>query len=72
MEKAILDMILSQGIWTILSFFLIYYIIKIQEKRDESQEKREHNYQKILSELSKNFNLLHKDIDKIKKELDIY
>ncbi|MFR1710310.1 MAG: BhlA/UviB family holin-like peptide [Clostridium sp.] len=26
---------LSQGIWAVLSIFLLFYILKVQEKRDQ-------------------------------------
>ncbi|MGL4875389.1 MAG: BhlA/UviB family holin-like peptide [Clostridium sp.] len=68
MDKALFEVILSQGIWTILSFFLIFYIIKNQERRDKIQEERENNYQKIISELSQKFELIHNDIQEIKKK----
>lgn len=41
MEKEILTAALSQGIWAVLSVFLLFYIIKTQEKRDIKQEERE-------------------------------
>lgn len=69
MNNAFFDVILSQGIWTILSFFLIFYIIKNQEKRDLVQEKRETNYQNIISELSQKFELIHNDLQEIKKKI---
>lgn len=70
MDKALFEVILSQGIWTILSFFLIFYIIKNQERRDKIQEERENNYQKIISELSQKFELIHNDIQEIKKNFN--
>lgn len=70
MNNAILEVIISQGIWTLLSFFLIYYIIKNQEKRDLIQDKRESNYQHIISELSTKFEIIHSDIQEIKKSLN--
>lgn len=41
-----------EGVWAILSFILISYIIKAQEKRDIRQDEREKNYQNIIINLS--------------------
>ena len=54
-----------EGVWTILSFFLIFYIIKAQEKRDSKQDEREAKYQTIINDLS---NAL-KDLEEIKEIL---
>lgn len=70
MNNAILEVIISQGIWTLLSFLLIYYIIKSQEKRDLIQDKRESNYQNIISKLSNKFELIHSEIQEIKNNLN--
>jgi len=54
-----------EGVWAILSFFLIFYIIKAQEKRDSKQDEREAKYQTIINDLS---NAL-KDLKDIKEIL---
>ena len=38
MENQVLEVAASQGIWTVLSVFLLFYIIRAQEKRDEKQK----------------------------------
>lgn len=69
MNDKLIEIIVSQGIWTVLSFILIFYIIKTQEKRDIQQDKREKKYQQILNELSKNFELIREDIKDLKEEI---
>ena len=69
MFNELLELIISQGIWTFLSFILIYYIFNTQEKRDLKQDNREIKYQEIVSELGKRFDLIHLDIQEIKKTL---
>ncbi|MFR5267320.1 BhlA/UviB family holin-like peptide [Clostridium sp.] len=69
MNNALLEFAISQGIWTALSFLLIYYIIKTQEKRDTIQDSREENYQAIILNLSQNFKIIHSDIEALKKHL---
>ena len=54
MSDEIIQIVSSQGVWALLSFFLIYYIVKAQEKRDEKQDEREKNYQALIL---KSFNL---------------
>lgn len=58
MENELIKMAMSQGIWAVLSIFLIIYILKIQEKRDIKQEEREKNYVTLLNELTNKVNLL--------------
>lgn len=71
MNEKIVNFILSQGIWTILSFFLIYYVIKVQEKRELQQSKREDNYQLIITQLTDKFELINSNILEIKNKLNI-
>ncbi|MCS4466074.1 BhlA/UviB family holin-like peptide [Clostridium botulinum] len=52
MENEILKSALSQGIWAVLSVFLLFYILKAQEKRDQKQDEREKNYQEIISKIT--------------------
>lgn len=56
MENEIIKMAMSQGIWAVLSIFLIMYILKVQEKRDIKQDEREKNYITLLNELTNKFN----------------
>ncbi len=70
MEAEILKMALSQGIWAVLSVFLLFYILKAQEKRDEKQEEREKNYQEIISKITDKLMIIEevkKDVEDIKK-----
>ncbi|HBB9210780.1 MULTISPECIES: BhlA/UviB family holin-like peptide [unclassified Clostridium] len=70
MEAEILKMALSQGIWAVLSIFLLFYILKAQEKRDEKQEEREKNYQEIISKITDKLMIIEevkKDVEDIKK-----
>jgi len=70
MENEILKVALSQGIWAVLSIFLLFYILKAQEKRDEKQEEREKNYQEIISKITDKLMIIEevkKDVEDIKK-----
>lgn len=67
MEEQLLAVAAKQGIWTLLTVSLIYYILKSQEKRDIRQEERENNYQKIISTLTNKFNL----VEEIKEDVSI-
>lgn len=58
MEEQLIALASSQGIWTTLSFFLIIYILRNQEKRDKKQEEREENYQNIIESLSERLKLI--------------
>ena len=66
MSDEIIQIVSSQGVWALLSFFLIYYIVKAQEKQDE----REKNYQALISELTEKFDLIHSDVSEIKNKLN--
>ncbi|WP_346867075.1 BhlA/UviB family holin-like peptide [Clostridium sp. UBA1353] len=66
MEKEILTAALSQGIWAVLSIFLLFYILKAQEKRDMKQEEREKNYQDIIAKLTDKFDI----VDEVKKYVE--
>lgn len=47
METTIIKMAMSQGLWAVLSVFLIVYIVKAQEKRDKMQEKERKTIKKL-------------------------
>lgn len=66
MEKEILTAALSQGVWAVLSVFLLFYILRAQEKRDQKQEEREQNYQDILSKLTDKLGI----VDEVKKDVE--
>lgn len=70
MSDEIIQIVSSQGVWALLSFFLIYYIVKAQEKRDKKQDEREKNYQALISELTEKFDLIHSDVSEIKNKLN--
>ena len=71
MSAELIEIFSSQGIWTLLSVLLIYYILNKQEERDKRQESREENYQKIISDLTSKFELIHLDVKEIKNKLNI-
>jgi len=66
LENEILKAALSQGIWAVLSIFLLFYILKAQEKRDIKQEEREKNYQDIITKLTEKFDI----VDEVKKDVE--
>ncbi len=66
MESEILKAALSQGIWAVLSIFLLFYILKAQETRDMKQEERERNYQCIITKLTDKFDI----VDEVKKDVE--
>lgn len=75
MENEMLKIAASQGTWSVLTVFLIFYIFKNQEKRDVRQETRELKYQEIISVLSEKLNIVEEiktDISEIKNELKIH
>lgn len=61
----LVQFIAPEGVWAILSFVLIFYIIRAQEKRDNKQDEREKKYQDIISDLSDAL----KDLNEIKEIL---
>lgn len=63
--SSILTYFSAEGIWAILSVFLIFYIIKDQDKRDERQDQREEKYQDIIAGLTASL----KDVAEIKDML---
>lgn len=69
MEETILNTATSQGAWAALTVGLIFYILKMQEKRDVRQEDREKKYQEIILNLTDKLNLVEdvkKDVEDIK------
>lgn len=65
MESAIYEAALSQGIWAVVAIFLLIYIVKENQKRDQKQEEREINYQNIIKQLTERFYVL----DEVKKDI---
>ncbi|UWD48516.1 BhlA/UviB family holin-like peptide [Clostridioides difficile] len=70
MESDILKLASTQGIWSVLSIFLIFYIIKTQKIFDERQNDRENNYQILIKDLTDRLKVIekiYKEIKSIKK-----
>ena len=68
METTVMNVAVSHGIWAVLAVFLLVYIVKSNEKRDEKQEEREKNYQSVIEK----FEILHQvqsDLSEIKENL---
>ena len=63
--ESLLSYFSAEGVWAILSVFLIFYIIKDQNNRDERQSKREEKYQKVITDLTTSL----KDVAEIKEML---
>jgi|LGOV01.1.fsa_nt_gb hypothetical protein len=51
MESTLLELAVSQGIWVLVSVFLMLHIIKKQDFRDQIQAERENKYQAIIEHL---------------------
>lgn len=52
MNEELFKVAMSQGIWAVLSIFLIIYIIKVQSIREQNQNAREENYRNIIKDLT--------------------
>lgn len=52
MNEELFKVAMSQGIWAVLSIFLIIYIIKVQAIREQNQNVREENYRNIIKDLT--------------------
>ncbi len=68
MEEVLIQVASAQGIWTTLSVFLIFYILKNQDKRDKNQDERENKYQDIISTLTDHLKLIE-DVKEDVKEV---
>lgn len=69
MNEELIKIVSTQGVWAVLSFTLIFYILKAQEKRDIKQENREEKYQEIIAQLTDRFKIIYSDVQDIKKFL---
>ena len=72
METTVMNVAVSQGIWAVLAFFLLIYIVKSNEQRDTKQEEREKNYQTVIESLTEKFQILNQvqsDLKEIKDNL---
>lgn len=71
MESEVMKVAMSQGVWAVLSIFLMFYILKAQEKRDEKQEEREKSYQEIISKITDKLSTIE-DVKKDVKDIKQY
>lgn len=69
MEKDLIQMATTQGIWAVLSIFLIIYTLKTQEKRDIANNEREKSYQNTINNLSEKINDLANIIKSLKDDI---
>lgn len=72
MEKQLVELVSSQGIWACLTVILFFYTLRTQEKRDAKQEEREKKYQDIICQLTDKLNILgdiKKDIEDVKDNI---
>lgn len=72
MISEIVNIVGKEGSWALLSFGLILYILKDQEKRDILQEQREEKYQEIIETMTCKLDILTRlseDINDIKSKL---
>ncbi len=68
MEEKIIEMAASQGVWTVFTVSLVFYILKNQEKRDIKQDDREKKYQEIIVNLTDKLSIVEdvkKDVEEI-------
>lgn len=66
MEKGIIELALTQGLWAVLFVFLLFWVLRENARREE-------NYQSIISKLSDNLCIVEdikKDVDSIKGWID--
>ena len=59
METTVMNVAVSHGIWAVLAVFLLVYIVKSNEKREEKLEIL-HQVQSDLSEIKENLFGKHK------------
>lgn len=79
MEKTLMDLATSNGIWAALYVFLFIYVLYDSKNREKKYIEREEKYQEtiyenqtIIKELSKKFGVvenIQKDVSYIKDEL---
>ncbi|MEG0645334.1 MAG: BhlA/UviB family holin-like peptide [Cetobacterium sp.] len=58
MNEELFKIASTQGIWAVLSIFLIIYIIKVQSVREQNQNAREENYRNIIKDLTGKLSVL--------------
>lgn len=59
MDMQLFKLAATQGIWAVLSIFLIIYIIQVQKIRDNNQNIRENNYINIIESLTNKMEILN-------------
>lgn len=56
----------NQGLGYALFIFLLFYVLKQQEKRDAKADEREEKYQNIIAELTEKYSDIAKDVKEVK------
>lgn len=51
MEQILLERVISNGVWAVLSVYLIIMMFKRQSAYDHEYQERENNYREIIDEL---------------------
>lgn len=64
--EEILKASLNQGLGYALFVFLLFYVLRQQEKRDAKADTREEKYQTIIQDLSDKYSEIAKDVKDIK------
>lgn len=67
MEAEILKLAMTQGIWAVLSIFLIVYIIQVQKVRDNNQNEREQNYISLIKSLTQQVDVINEINDTVQQ-----
>lgn len=62
MEKEILELFATQGVFVIMFCYLLFYVLK-------ENSKREANYQKMVLELTESMPEMKKDLEEIKNKV---
>ncbi|MGP1589843.1 MAG: BhlA/UviB family holin-like peptide [Oribacterium sp.] len=69
MENLLVNVLESQGIWTVLFVFLLLYLIRKNDSMDEMQERRDKEYQWLLRELTEKLRLIESIEEKLDRSL---
>jgi hypothetical protein len=65
LESTLTELATAQGLWAVLSIFLLFYIMKKQDIRDQKQDEREMKYQDIIQSLTDQLSI----VKEIKQEV---
>lgn len=71
MEAEVFKIAASQGIWTVLSVFLIFYILRSQDKKNQLQSIREEKFQQIILELTKKIDIVEEIKSDVKEIINV-